>query len=260
MDFSRVTDIVINSGACVVDVSCGTDDVCRVITAKEKYFDCKLDDGLLTITQKSRNILYRIIMHRIELKIVLPKVFRGKLKLRNKNGGLYAKDGCFTEFDVSTKNGKFDIADVHCEQFLLKQKNGSTSIKNLRSDGNITVKCKNGPVRAETVNAANVFSISSVNAALTAIDVVSKTFACSTKNGTIDASAIAADELQLKTSNGKINASPLGKRDDYRLAADTAHGAITVDGVAQKRMSDVAQTPKRMSVKTVNGDIDIRFV
>lgn len=259
MDFSGVTDIVINSGACVVDASCGTDNVCRVITAKEKYFDCKLDDGLLTITQKSRNILYRIIMHRIELKIVLPKVFRGKLKLRNKNGGLYAKGGCFTDFDVSTKNGKFDVSDIHCEQFILKQKNGSTSIKNLRSDGNATVKCKNGPVRVETAT-ANVFSISSANAALTAIDVVSKTFACSTKNGTIDASAIAADELQLKTSNGKINAAPLGKRDDYRLTADTAHGAISVDGVAQKRMSDVNQTPKRMSVKTVNGDIDIRFV
>ena len=259
MDFEGVKDLAIHGSACIVDVSCGTDDVLRVISAKEKYFDCKLDDGVLNVTQAKRNILYRIIKHRIELKIVLPKCFRGKLKLKNKNGGLYAKDGRFTELELFTKNGKFDIENVRCEQFVLKMKNGGISIKNLTSSGNAAIKCKNGTVKVETVSSKE-FSMSCANASLTAIDISPQKFECSTKNGTIDASAIAASEVKIATSNGKINASPLGKRDDYKLSADTAHGIINVDGVAHRKIADVAPLNKKINVKAKNGDIDIRFV
>ncbi len=259
MEFTGVTDIAIHGVACVVDLSVGSSDTLRLITAKEKYFETKLDDGLLSVTQVKPNILYRIIMHRIELKVVLPKGFRGKLKFKNENGGLYANGGSFTEFDLFTKNGRFEISDVKCDQFSLKMKNGNIALKKLDAAGNAVVKCKNGTVKVESASAKE-FYVSCANAALTTIDVSANKFECSTKNGAIDASAITADELRLETSNGKINAAPLGRRDDYKLEAMTAHGVITVDGVAQKRISDAIQLNKRLSAKTLNGDIDIRFM
>lgn len=259
MDFQEVKDIAIYGTDCIVDISRGTDDTARIVSAKEKYFDVKLENGLLTVTQKSRNIFYRIILRRFELKIILPKNFKGKLRFRNKNGGMYIKDGSFTDIELSTKNGKFDIDGVTADEFELEMSNGSVGIKNMNVVGSSYVRCKNGNVKTESVSAAE-FSISGTNAGLAAIDVTSQKFECSTSNGTIDASAIVADNIRLKTSNGKINALPLGKRDDYRLAVETAHGTITVDGVPFKNISDAAGAKKRLYAKTSNGEIDIKFM
>lgn len=259
MEFYGVKDISVYGTDCVVDVTQGTDECARIVTAKEKYFDVKLDDGTLVITQRSRNLFYRIIMHRIELKITLPASFRGKFRFRNNNGGLYAAGGRYSEMELATNNGKFVVSDCKCDGFSLKMKNGTVAVKNLNAVRAINVKCKNGNVKVESANAAEL-SISCSNAAMTAIDITSKKFECSTANGTIDASGVNAADIKLETSNGKICAAPIGSRDECKLSAETAHGVIIVDGVAHKRIADAPHRQKRMSVKTLNGDIDIRFV
>lgn len=259
MEFQDVRDIAIYGTDCVVDISRGSDETTQFISAKEKYFDIKADNGLLTVTQKSRNIFYRIIMRRFEFKIVLPRSFKGKLRFRNKNGGLYINDAEFSDVELSTANGKFDLCNTSCHSFLLKMSNGSVNVKNMTAAESAAVKCANGNIRFESVKAPQL-TISCSNAGLTAIDITSKKFDCSTSNGTIDASAVAADETKLETSNGKINAMFIGNRNDHRLCAETTHGAITIDGVPFKNISDVARTDKRINVKTSNGDIDVRFM
>jgi len=258
MEFNGVKEISIYGTDCVVDISRG-DGNCEFISAKEKYFEVSLDDGTLTVRQKSRNLLYRIIYHRIEFKLVLPRGFKGKLRFRNKNGGLYVKDGEFTDIELAADNGKFDISDCACGNFRLKMSNGTFNAKNVKVADSATVKCANGNIKVESVTAPNL-SISCTNASLSAIDVTAKKIDCSTSNGTIDASGISADDLRLETSNGKISAAPLGTRDEYALSADTSNGSITVDGVAYKKLSDINRALKKLNVKTANGDIDIRFV
>ncbi len=259
MDFIGVKDIAVYGTDCVCDISLGDDDVCRFISTKEKYFELEENDGTLTVKQKSRNLFYRIILHRIEFKLVLPRNYSGKLRFRNKNGGLYIGGGNYSEVDISTGNGKFKISDAACENFRLKMKNGSVDAKNLKSNGSTVIKCRNGSVKIESISSSEL-SISSKNAALTAIDVVSKKLECETSNGPIDASGISADDLRLETSNGKIFAVPIGRRDDYRMFIDTAHGVVTVDGTAFKRIADnSSHAPKRISARTENGDVDIRF-
>ncbi len=259
MDLFDVKDMAIYGTHCYAIVKQGDDDVARFIAAKEKYFDVKVDGGMLTVTQKSRSFFSRIIAHKIEIQIILPRGFKGKLRFRNENGGMFIDGGDFTEVELSTRNGKFEISNVNCKSFFLKTKNGSVFVKRLNADDNAVIKCKNGSVRAETVNAP-AFCVSSANASLSAIDVVAKKFECTTNNGAVDASAIDSDDLKLETNNGKISAAPLGARDDYRLNAETAHGAITVDGIAYKRLADAFRAAKRMNAKTLNGDIDIRFM
>ncbi len=259
MEFTGIKSISIYGTDCVADITVGSDDRLQFISAKEKCFDVTADGDALTVRQKSRNFFYRLILHRIEFKLILPRFFKGKLRFRNKNGGLYIDGGNFTDVEMSTGNGKFEICNATCANFQLKMKNGTVTAKNLKVDDNTAIKCRNGNVKVESVHAA-ALSISSKNAALSAIDVTSKKFECQTSNGPIDASGISADDLKLETENGKITATPLGARDDYKLTIDTEHGAITVDGVAYKRLIDVAKTAKRMSAKTANGDIDIRFV
>ena len=188
MDLDDVKNISVYGANCVVDISRGNDDTCRFVSAKEKNFRVEAVDGQLTVTQKSGNLLSRIIMRRIEFKLILPRSFNGRLRLRNKNGGLYLKGGNFADVDVSTKNGKFDVEDVACAEFALKMRNGSIFIKNMKAARDITLKCSNGNIKAESV-AAQELTISCHNAGLSAVDIKTDKFDCSTHNGTIDASA-----------------------------------------------------------------------
>lgn len=259
MEFEGIKDIAIYGTDCVVDISRGDGYATEFISAREKYFDVSSDGGTLTVRQKSRNILYRIIMHRFEFKLVLPKNFKGKLRFRNKNGGMYINGVNFTDVELATSNGKFDIENAHCDSFKLKMHNGTVSVKKTTADGTLSVQCSNGNVKAESVTAATL-AISCANAALSVADISAKKFECVTNNGAIDASGITADEMKFETSNGKISAAPLGGRDDFKLTTETAHGVITVDGVAYKRIADAINSAKRISAKTSNGDIDIRFM
>lgn len=259
MEYKDIKSIAIYGTDCVADISCGDGDVTEFLSAREKYFDITVDDGALTVRQKSRNLFYRLIMHKIEFKLVLPRSFKGKLRFRNKNGGLFVNNCAFTETEISTCNGKIDMANSACGGFSLKMQNGCVALKHVKIDNSTSIKCANGNVKIESVSSPSI-SISGANATIAAIDVTAKKFECSTSNGTIDASGITADDMRLETNNGRINAAPLGERDDFKLSAETAHGAISVDGVAYKRLADVAHAAKRLNVKAVNGDIDIRFI
>ncbi len=259
MEYTDIKDIAIYGTDCVADISIGDGDAARFICAKEKYFDVTTDDGTLTIKQKSRSFFYRIILHRIEFKLVLPVGFYGKLRFRNKNGGVYVDGGAFTEVELSTDNGKFELKNAKCDSLQLRLSNGSVSAKNLTVGGGAAIKCRNGGVKVESVSSPEL-TILGKNAVLSAIDVSSSKLECTTSNGAIDVSGITADELKLETSNGKICAAPLGDRNDYKLSLDTSHGAITVDGVAYKKIADAAHSAKRLNAKTANGDIDIRFM
>ena len=259
MDLENVKNIAVYGANCVVDISRGDDETCRFVSAKEKNFRVEADDGQLTVTQKSGNLLSRIIMRRIEFKLILPRDFNGRLRFRNKNGGLYLKGGTFADVDLSTKNGKFDIEDVACAEFALKMRNGSITVKNMKVARDVSIKCSNGNIKAETV-AARELTISCNNAGLSAVDIKADKFDCSTHNGTIDASALDSADIRIETSNGRITAMAVGKRDDYKLTLETTNGTIAVDGTPSKNIADVAVVKNRLNARTSNGDIDIRFV
>ncbi|MBD5132690.1 MAG: DUF4097 domain-containing protein [Clostridiales bacterium] len=260
MEFSSVKDIAIYGTECLVDISRGSGDKCELITAKEKYFDVQCDNnGQLTVTQKKGNFFYRIINRRFEFKLVLPRSFKGRLRFRNKNGGLYLTGGEFEGVELSTFNGKFDIRDISCAEFGLKMKNGTIDIHRLTAAQTVSLRCKNGNVKAETVS-ASALTISSDNAGLSAVDVRTERLDCSTHNGTIDVNGIAAPEVKLDTSNGKIYAAIVGNRDEYRVSLETSHGAITVDGTPSKNFTDPSGPKRRVTARTSNGDIDLRFL
>lgn len=259
MELQNIRNISISGTDCVVDISRGNDNTCKFISAKEKYFDVQANDGALTVEQKPRSILDKLTMRKFEFKLVLPKNFCGRLRFRNLNGGLYIKDVDFLDVDLYTKNGKFDLENIKCAEFGLKMRNGNICIKNLTSQGNVTLKCYNGYIKTESV-AAQALTMSCRNAGLTAIDIKSESFECSTDNGFVDASAIDSADVRLETSNGKINALAIGSRNDYRLSLEASHGIITIDKTPSKSVSDPIGAKKRITARTSNGDIDIRFV
>ncbi len=259
MEFPDIRDIVVYGTDCVVDVTLGDDESCRFVSAKEKYFKINSDGGILTVTQKSGNIFYRLMMKKFEFKLILPKSFNGKFKFRNKNGGLYISGCNFADIDLFTKNGKFDIEKIKCSKFALKMRNGAVSLKDLTASGEVDVKCSNGNVKTESLSAA-ALEVSCTNADISAIDVKAEKVECATHNGAIDASAVDSSDAKLETSNGKINALLLGARDDFRLNIETTHGSLNVDGTPSKNVSDAVGAKKRFTAKTSNGDIDIKFV
>lgn len=260
MEFQNVKGIAVYGTDCVVDISRGDDDVCKFVSAKEKYFNVTVDNnGLLTVTQKKGNIFYRIIMKRFEFKLILPRYFVGRLRFKNQNGGLYISGGGFSDIELSTKNGKIDAENISCAEFTLKMRNGTVTLKNVTAAADVTVKCDNGNIKTENIKAA-ALTVACRNAGISASDIKANKLDCSTHNGTVDASAADVTDLRLETSNGKITALCSGNRDDYRLSLETAHGAISVDGTPCKNITDVAVGAKRRAViSTSNGDIDIKF-
>lgn len=259
MEFQNIRDIAIYGGAFMVDVTRGEDDVCLFVSAKEKYFSVQAENGILTVTQKSNNPLYKILLRKLEFKLVLPKNFCGRLRFRNKNGGIYISGGTFGELDLSVANGKVNVEGLSCSEFSLRMKNGSIGLKSVNCSGEAAIRCSNGVIRAETVTAPT-FLMSCRNAALSAIDIKTNRLDCSTDNGTIDASGINTSDARLETANGKIGALFIGERDDYRLSAETSHGSITINGTPSKSFSEPVGSKKRIRSRTSNGDIDIKFM
>lgn len=260
MDFQNIKEVAVYGMDFVVDITRGDDETCRFISAKEKYFAVQADNGALTVTQKSNNLLYRIIMRKLEFKLILPKSFNGRLRFRNKNGGLYIKGGTFGEIDLSTKNGKFDVEGIKCAEFSLKMKNGNASLKNTTATDDVNIKCSNGSIRAESLVVPSLVMSCRNAAGFSAIDIKADKLDCSTDNGTIDASGIDCPDVKLETSNGGVNALCLGLRDDYRLSLETTHGSITLNGTPAKNVTDPVGAKKRIIARTSNGDIDLKFM
>lgn len=259
MEFNSIRDITINVTGCVIDISRGDDEICRFISAKEKYFSVQSSNGSLSITQNAKTIIYAIIKRRIEAKLILPKSFFGKLRLRNKNGGLYIKDGLFQDIDLYTKNGKFDIRGITCNQFSLKMKNGFATLEKVNANGDINIKCANGDIKSQSLACPSLI-ISCHNARVGIFDVKSDKIDCSTHNGTIEASGVDCPDVRLETSNGKIGALCSGDRADYRLILETESGAIAVNGSPTKNVSDRLGAKRRVFARTRNGDIDVKFI
>lgn len=261
MEFVGVKDIAIYGTNCVVDISRSDDDVCRFVSAREKHFSVELNkDGQLTITQKSPNILYMIIVRRLEFKLSVPRDFKGRIRFRNKNGGMYIKNVNCSDLDLSTKNGKYEIDKVTCNGLAVKMKNGTVGMKKLNAAQDVNIKCSNGNLKTEFVTASS-FNISCNNAGLIANDVTVKKFDCNTSNGTIDINALNLSEsARLDTSNGKITAVAVGKRDDFCLSLETTNGSISVDGTPCKNITDVTAQKPKLLCRTSNGDIDLKFM
>lgn len=258
MDFNNIRDVAIYGTNCVVDISRGNDEVCSFVTAKEKYFDVKNDNGQLVVSQRSANIISMLIVRRLEFKLILPKSFKGRLRFRNQNGDIYIKGGSFADVELSTKNGKFDIENITCAEFMMKMRNGSVIVKNVSAADGASLKCSNANIKAESVYARSL-NISCNIGGLNLADIKVAKLDCSTTNGVIDGNALSAADMRLDTTNGKITAVAAGKRTDYRLSLETTHGMIVVDGVPHKMVNDAAQCEKRITARTSNGDIDIRF-
>ncbi len=258
MEFENIRDIAVYGTDCIADISRGSDETCRFVSAKEKYFTVQNENGTLTVTQKTGNIFYRIITKKFEFKLILPKSFDGRLRFRNKNGGLYIKNCNFRDTDLHTLNGVLDLENAGCDELSLKMRNGRIELKKLTVKNGVSVKCANGYVKAEELTSA-AFSVSGSNVTLNAADVKTDKFDCSVDNGSFSVSAVDAQDIKLETSNGKIDLLAAGSRDDYRLSLETAHGSVAVDGTPGKNISDPAGADKKITVKTSNGDIDIRF-
>lgn len=259
MEFDGIKEIAIYVTDCVADISIGIDETCRLVSAKEKYFDAQSDGGTLTVTQKSRNFISRLLLRRFEIKLSLPKSFKGRLRFRTNNGGVYIRGALLTDVDLAIKNGKIDISDIECDKLSLKLNNGEVSVKSIKADAEVTAKCSNGAVRVETVSAPEL-SLSCRNTYITAIDVKTDKLDCRTYNGSIDVSAVSAEDIRLETANGRINALALGTRDEYRLSLETSNGSVTVDGTPTKNITDPSGAKKRLNAKTSNGEISLRFV
>lgn len=260
MDFKGVKNLYIKCVDCIADVTRGNDDELHFVSTKEKYFDIKLSkSGKLSIRQKDYNIFSRRLIRKTEFKLALPKDFDGDIKFRNKNGGMFlVGDGKFNRVKLSTKNGSFNIKSIKCDKLKIKLRNGSITLKDAVTNRKQKIKCGNGNAKIETAVAQQI-KVRCKCSDISLVDAKTSKLKLRTKNGNIDTSGITADEQKIITKNGKISVAPLGSRDEHRLSLDTRRGTINLDGTLTKPVYDF-RGEKRLTVKTSNGDVDIRFL
>ena len=165
---------------------------------------------------------------------------------------VYLDSDAYDSISVVTKNGAVESEiPLTVGAFRAESKNGAFEIEHLTVQGDMTLSTSNGAIELEDVHASAVDAKTS-NGKITAQDVAAETrLFLRTSNGRIEVQNILSADIDLHTSNGAIRGNIAGKREDYRISADTSNGS--------NNLSDSSTGEKKLTVKTSNGSIELFF-
>lgn len=133
----------------------------------------------------------------------------------------------------------------------LNTQNGAISAENLKKLTEFSCDDSNSAIRVSGCTVKSL-QVQSTNAAISFSKVsASEKLSATTENAVISLDGISAPEIALKTTNAMISGMILGREEDYSIDSHTVNGV--------NNLKSRAGGPKRLTVKTVNAVINIRF-
>lgn len=180
--------------------------------------------------------------------------------------------GVFRVFSNSNPRVEVIVPAAYAGTLQLDTSNAPVNMSGLISLGNVRIKTSNAPIEANNVSAfmlqahtsngavtldkaavSGAVDMKSSNGTLTARQVVARgSLLMETSNGRIIVDQVAGAAIELKSSNGSITGTVEGKRSDYTISSDTSNG--------DDSLGDGGKGQYKLTVKTSNGNIDIRFL
>ena len=133
----------------------------------------------------------------------------------------------------------------------LETTNASLTAIDVQSAGDLSLRSKNGSVRATNCSASAFFA-GTTNAKVDLARCKAAQVQAETSNGSVEIDWLDSRDITLISSNGGIRGSVLGQEADYVIAALTTNGSNNLTD----RMGDL---PGRLTVRTTNASIHVTF-
>ena len=180
--------------------------------------------------------------------------------------------GIFNVFSNSNPRVEVLVPAAYAGTLQLETSNAPINVSGLPSLGKVRINTSNSPVEVSNISALTVdahtsngavtldtaavsgaVDMRSSNGTLTARQVVARgSLLMETSNGRIVVDQVAGAAIELKSSNGSITGTVEGKRSDYTISSHTSNG--------DDSLGDGGKGQFKLTVKTSNGNIDIRFL
>lgn len=191
----------------------------------------------LEISTLSGVTLENIDLEDIDIKTVngnvsLNSVSASSAKIDVGNGSITAeKTDISDSITADTTNGEILFTDLSCKTIDLTTTNGRIISKNVTVFKNMTLHSVNGDIISDKVSAENYHA-----------QIV---------NGDVKG-ALLCPYIHAQTTNGNIELSITGAQADYRVSVSYVNGKANI--------ADKLDGENSLSVKTVNGNINVTFV
>lgn len=191
----------------------------------------------LEISTLSGVTLENIDLEDIDIKTVngnvsLNSVSASSAKISVGNGSIIAeKTDISDSITADTTNGEILFTDFSCKTIDLTTTNGRIISKNVTALKNMTLHSVNGDIISDKVSAENYHA-----------QIV---------NGEVKGTLLCP-YIHAQTTNGNIELSITGAQADYRVSVSYTNGKANI--------ADKLDGENSLSVKTVNGNINVTFV
>lgn len=191
----------------------------------------------LEISTLSSVTLENIDLEDIDIKTVngnvsLNSVSASSAKIDVGNGSITAeKTDISDSITADTTNGEILFTDFSCKTIDLTTTNGRIISKNVTAFKNMTLHSVNGDIISDKVSAENYHA-----------QIV---------NGEVKGTLLCP-YIHAQTTNGNIELSLTGAQADYRVSVSYTNGKANI--------ADKLDGENSLSVKTVNGNINVTFV
>ena len=191
----------------------------------------------LEISTLSSVTLENIDLEDIDIKTVngnvsLNSVSASSAKIDVGNGSITAeKTDISDSITADTTNGEILFTDLSCKTIDLTTTNGRIISKNVTAFKNMTLHSVNGDIISDKVSAENYHA-----------QIV---------NGEVKGTLLCP-YIHAQTTNGNIELSLTGAQADYRVSVSYVNGKANI--------ADKLDGENSLSVKTVNGNINVTFV
>ncbi len=235
--------IKVRNMAVQVTPSPGNEVAIHYYTCEKDPYEVTLEGGVLQLKYKN-DILFNMqgwfsgisaVFGTADPKVevMVPAAYAGMLQLNSSNARA-AVSGLsqLGELRIDTSNAPIEVSDISAALVSAQTSNGAVTLDRALVAGAADLRSSNGMLTARQVSAKDSLRMQ-------------------TSNGRIALEGVSSASIELKSSNGSISGSVNGKRSDYTISSDTSNG--------DDSLGDGGKGPFKLTVRTSNGNIDIRF-
>ena len=218
----------------------GSDIVIRHPESERVKYDFALEDGRLALIRQpwdlSLGLFQSLGLDREmrEVRLEVPEDLASELDLRTSNAGVDVRGvNLWGQALLSTSNASVTLTQVTAKRLEAAASNGSIGLEGVKVSADLTAVTSNSKIRANGVAAPQAITLK-------------------TSNSSIHVEAVTSREISLITSNGAVKGTLPGSVREYSVQSATSNGRNSLPA----RMGG---GDRRLTVKTSNGSIDLRF-
>lgn len=167
------------------------------------------------------------------IEVILPRVFKGKVKVKTSNARIEANDvTCLDEVKFTTGNARVIVNHLVAHSLTVATSNGRVMLEDVYVREELSAATSNGRICAQNVTSDQALFLK-------------------TSNGFVKTEDVDAKKIVIRTSNGSVSGVLKGRMEDYAITGSTSNG--------KNNLTDSETGERQLTIKTSNGNINMEF-